>query len=475
MTRILMVASEAAPFAKTGGLADVLGSLPPALRTQGEDVAVVIPLYRSCPRSESTRLVVEGYGVQLGSKTYEVAIREALNRGVSYYLVDCPVLFDRDGLYGESGRDFSDNHVRFAVLSRTALDIARRIFRPHILHCHDWQAALAPIYLRTAFGSDPDLLGMKTVFTIHNLGYQGLFGPSILPEIGLNESLFRPEGIEFFGKVNLLKGGVIYSDFVSTVSRSYAELIQTPEYGFGLDGVLRARKSDVFGIVNGVDYCEWDPETDPHLPARYSVSDFGGKLICRRELLREFQLPTEGNDCPLIGIVGRLTSQKGIDVIAAAASEIFREDLLMVALGTGDPEYEDLFRHLASAHPGKFAVRIGYDNRLAHAITAGADMFLMPSRYEPCGLNQIYSLRYGTVPVVRATGGLDDTIDEGTGFKFSEYSPEAMLKCLRSALNVFRSDPERWKAMMIRGMQKDFSWGRTAAEYSKLYQRLLHE
>jgi starch synthase len=330
---------------------------------------------------------------------------------------------------------------------------------------------MTPTYLRTALTGDPTFTGIKTLFTIHNLGYQGLFPKSALAEIGLDPGLFHPGGVEFFGQVNFMKAGIAYSDALSTVSPTYAREIQTPEYGFGLDGLLRSRSDVLSGIVNGVDYTKWNPETDPYLAANYSAADLSGKMKCKQALLREFGFAT-AQSCPLIGIVTRLVSQKGADLIAAIGEDLAKEDLWLVALGSGEAKYDKLMLDLARAHPDKIAVRIGYDDALAHRIEAGADMFLMPSRYEPCGLNQIYSLRYGTIPVVRATGGLDDTIDEETGFKFREYAGPALLSAIREALAEFQS-PDRWQVRMRNAMAKDFSWNVSALEYERLYLKLL--
>jgi starch synthase len=465
-----MVSSEAAPFAKTGGLADVVGALPAALQPLGDQVAVVIPRYGSI-NLKTARRVYDKLPIYLGPAGFDVSIYQAA-AAYPVYLVDCPPLFERKGFYGESGMDYPDNHIRFAVFCRAALTVARSFFRTDIFHCHDWQAGLVPAFLRTVFATDPTFLGCKTLFTVHNLGYQGLFPRSALTEIALDGSVYRPDGMEFFGRISYIKGGISFADALNTVSPTYAREIQTPEFGFGLDGALRARSDALCGILNGVDYNEWNPETDRLIPARYSADDLSGKRLCKEELLREFGLPAEAMDRPLLGIVSRFTRQKGTDILTEVAAHIVAEDVYLVALGTGDPEYEALFRRLAAEHPGRIAVRVGFDNGLAHRIEAGADMFLMPSRYEPCGLNQIYSLRYGTVPVVRATGGLDDTIEEGTGFKFAEYSGEALLGGVRTATRAF-ADQEGWRQIMRRGMAKDFSWNASAAAYSALYRRML--
>ena len=465
-----MISSEAAPFAKTGGLADVVGSLPAALRSYGDEVAVVIPRYESIDLKNALR-VWDDLVVHLGPASYPVSIYRAPAE-YPVYLVDCPPLFDRTGFYGESGVDYPDNHIRFAVFCRAALSVARFLFRTDIFHCHDWQTGLVPAYLRTTFAGDPTFLGCRTLFTIHNLGYQGLFPRTVLAEVALDPAVYRPDGMEFFGQVSYLKAGIEFADAVSTVSPTYAREIQTPEFGFGMDVRLRARASVLSGILNGVDYADWSPSADAHIAARYSAQDLSGKAACKRQLLEEFGLPPAAIGRPLLGIVSRFTPQKGADILAEIAARIVAEDVYLVALGTGDAEYEDLFHRMQEEHPGRIAVRIGFDDVLAHRIEAGADIFLMPSRYEPCGLNQIYSLRYGTVPVVRATGGLDDTIEEGTGFKFAEYSGDAFLEAVRAAVRAFE-DQAAWRRMMLRGMAKDFSWKTSAAAYSELYRRLL--
>jgi starch synthase len=468
--KILMVASEAAPFAKTGGLADVVGSLPAALKSLGHEVAVLLPRYGVVDLSGAQR-VYDALPVWIPPSRYDTSLF-LIQQETPYYLLDCPELYDRPGLYGEGGLDYPDNHIRFAVLARVALELCRYVFRPDILHGHDWQAGLIPVYLRTTFANDPTFLAIRTLFTIHNVGYHGLFPAAALSEIGLDGAgVFRPAGLEFFGKVCYLKGGLHFSDWLNTVSPTYAREIQTPEYGFGLDGVLRDRSHMLTGILNGADYTEWNPETDPYIAAHYSAADLSGKRPCKQALVSEFGLPAEAMDAPLIGIVSRLTRQKGADLVVEAADGLVAEGFYLAALGSGEPQYEELFQAMAARHPARIALRLGYDNPLAHKIEAGADLFLMPSQYEPCGLNQMYSLKYGTVPVVRATGGLDDTIEPGTGFKFREYSAGALMDALQAARQAF-SDPDGWRAMMLAGMAKDFSWKVSAAEYARLYERL---
>jgi starch synthase len=468
--KILMVASEAAPFAKSGGLADVVGSLPAALKSLGHEAAVLLPRYATVDL-KGARRVYDSLPVWLPPARFDASLYR-IERETPFYFLDCPPLFDRAGLYGENGLDYPDNHVRFAALAQAALAVSRHVFRPDILHCHDWQAGLVPVYLRSTYAYDPTFLAVRTLFTVHNMGYHGLFPAEALNEIGLADAgVFRPDGLEFFGKVCYLKGGLCFSEALNTVSPTYAREIQTPEYGFGLDGVLRSRSHVLTGILNGVDYTDWNPETDRFIAAPYSRADLSGKRVCKQDLVNEFGLPADAMDAPLIGIVSRFTSQKGADLVAEIADGMTAEGYYLVALGTGEPQYEELFQAMAARHPGRIAVRIGFDNALAHKIEAGADLFLMPSRYEPCGLNQIFSLKYGTVPVVRATGGLDDTIEPGTGFKFWQYSGGALLDALRAARAAF-ADPEGWRAMMLAGMAKDFSWSVSAAQYARLYERL---
>jgi starch synthase len=464
-----MVASEATPFAKTGGLADVLGALPAALQERGEQVAVVIPSYRENRYPRPTREAYRDLFIPIGPG-YRVNILETTDRDLSYYFVQCPALYDRDGIYGAAGVDFPDNHLRFAVLSLAAIGVARHLFLADLLHLHDWQAALAPVYLREYFRGDPTFRRVKTLLTIHNLGYQGIFGPQVASELGLDPRWLNPEQPGVPGDVNFLKAGIAWSDAISTVSKGYAREIQTPEYGFGLDGFLR-KHGPITGIVNGVDYTQWSPEHDPHIARNYSATDLSGKRACKRAILAEYGLPHDNLDRPLAAIVSRFASQKGFDILADAAPLLLREDLDLVVLGSGDPVYESMFHALARAYPDQVGVQVGYDDPLSHRIEAGGDMFLMPSQYEPCGLNQIYSLKYGTVPVVRATGGLDDTIDEDTGFKFRDYSGDALLESVRLALKAFQNK-EQWARRMRRCMEKDFSWNASAGEYVELYRRL---
>jgi starch synthase len=473
MSRILMVASEVTPFAKTGGLADVLGALPKALAARGDQVAVVMPLYPKVGHyPEHLSPVYQDLRVWLGWRSLLVNILGTRQNGVDYYYVDAPELYARDGLYGEGNQDYGDNLERFAVLAHATLATIRHLFRPDIVHCHDWQAGLVPPLIRHQFRFDPSFYGMKLVFTIHNLGYQGQFDRQQLLNIGLDPSLYRPDLLEFYGRGNLLKGGIVFADWITTVSRAYAREIQTPDHGFGLDGLLRARSAVLSGILNGVDYTEWSPQTDKHIAANYSAKDLAGKRECKADLLREFGLPADDLDRPLIGVVSRFAWQKGFDLLCDTGEDLAREDVQFVALGSGDPGYEHALGSLAQRHPSKIAVRYGYNNPLSHKIEAGADMFVMPSRYEPSGLNQMYSLHYGTVPIVRATGGLDDTVDEAVGFKFWDYTREALIGTIRDALAAYADKP-KWLAMMRAGMARDHSWEHAAGEYQELYNGLL--
>lgn len=474
----MMVSSEVSPWAKSGGLADVLGALPNALAALGYHVAVVVPRYMHAADSPASR-VIDRMAVPLGDIQIEVGVWALpVNSGpgsVTLYFVENAALYGpesgREGLYGDAEGDYPDNHLRFAVLARAALEISRRLFHADVFHCHDWQASLLPVFLRDTLADDTEFAAAKTLLTIHNLGYQGLFDAAKLSEIGLGEHLFNMSQLEFWGQLNFLKAGIVFSDAINTVSRKYAQEIQTEEYGFGLDGLLRERSGVLSGILNGVDYTRWNPEADACLPARYSPEDLAGKRECKRALLSEMGLPERAINRPLLGIVSRFAAQKGFDLIGEVAPEIFEREVCLVVLGNGDARYEELFLDLRRDFPDKVAVKLGFSDPIAHRIEAGSDIFLMPSQYEPCGLNQIYSLKYGTVPVVRATGGLDDTIDESTGFKFADYNGSALLAAIREACHAWE-DHEAWEARMVRGMRRDFSWAPSALAYSELYERL---
>ncbi|MCI0403359.1 MAG: glycogen synthase, partial [Acidobacteria bacterium] len=404
--RIAFVASECVPFSKTGGLADVVGALPPALAALGHQVTVFLPRHRQSKLADA-KPVLRSVTVPFDDRYRFCSVLDGGEKaGVRFYFIDYPPFFDRDALYGTPSGDYPDNAERFSLFCRAALEATKILGAPDVFHCHDWQSALVPILLRSVYADDPVLRGAGIVFTIHNMGYQGVFPPDTLPLLQLSWDLFTMDKMEFYGKANFLKGALVFSDFITTVSKKYSQEIQTAEYGFGLEGVLRGRASTVTGILNGVDYNEWSPQTDRFTVAKFSPEDLSGKALCKKDLLAAFNVPESSAALPVIGIVSRFAAQKGFDLIAQIADRLVREEMIVVALGTGDQEYEELFRRLNKQYPQKFAVKVAYDNAIAHKIEAGADMFLMPSRYEPCGLNQIYSLKYGTVPAVRSTGGL---------------------------------------------------------------------
>src|ERR1700733_164560 len=445
---IAFAASECVPFSKTGGLADVVGALPRALVAAGHQVSVYVPRYRQTKLADA-RTVVRSITVPFDDRyRFCSVVTGGSHSGVNFYFVDYPPYFDREALYGTSAGDYPDNAERFALFSRAVLEASKILGVPNVFHCHDWQSALIPVLLRTQYAEDPAFRDASTVFTIHNMGYQGLFPPDTLPLLTLPWDLLAIDKMEFFGQVNFLKGALVYADFITTVSRKYSHEIQTAEFGFGLEGVLRDRASTVSGILNGVDYDEWSPQADKFIAAKYSPQDLLGKAQCKQDLLTAFGVKAADAKVPVIGIVSRFAAQKGFDLIAQIMDRLAREEMILVVLGTGDKLYEEMFQRLNKQFPNKIAIKVAYDNATAHKIEAGADMFLMPSRYEPCGLNQIYSLKYGTVPVVRATGGLDDTIEaydsttgRGTGFKFQAYDGAALLAAIEQALAIFKNEP----------------------------------
>jgi starch synthase len=474
---IAFAASEGVPFSKTGGLADVVGALPRALAAQGHQISVYLPRYRQTKLTDP-QTVVRSITVPYDDEyRFCSVVTAGASAGVRYYFVEYPPYFDREALYGTAAGDYPDNAERFAMFSRAVIEATKILGVPQVFHCHDWQSALVPVMLRSLYAEDPAFQDVATVLTIHNIGYQGLFPAEILPLLMLPWDLFTISKMEFFGQANFLKGALAFSDYVTTVSKKYSQEIQTTEYGFGLEGVLRDRAATVTGILNGVDYDEWSPESDKLIPAKYSPADLTGKAKDKQDLLATFGIKNADAKLPVIGIVSRFAAQKGFDLIAQIMDRLAREDMILVVLGTGDKVYEEMFLRLQKQFPQRIAVKVAYDNTIAHKIEAGAEMFLMPSRYEPCGLNQIYSLKYGTVPIVRATGGLDDTIEpwdartgKGTGFKFSEYSGESLLLTIKAALQAFR-DEASWQVLMRNGMTRDFSWGASAKEYVKVYER----
>ncbi len=474
--KVLFVASECAPFAKTGGLADVAGALPKALRPRGIDARVVMPLYRGI--AWSTLDVLDGaLSVPIGGGTAHGRVRlgRLPRSDAPVYFLEHHHYYDREYLYGSPTDAYSDNVERFTFLSRGALQLCRALgWHPDIVHANDWQTALVPVYIDTVEWAQP-LHGAASLYTIHNLAYQGVTDRGALFITGLGPEHDNSSEFEHFGTLNLTKAAIAHATLVTTVSPTYAREIRTPAFGYGLDGVLRARAGDLFGIVNGIDREEWNPATDPHLPARFDASDLGGKAVCKAELQKEAGLPVR-EDVPLFGLVARLVPQKGIDVLAHALDRILDLDLQLILLGTGDPEAESFFAQVADERGERFRAWLQFNNGRAHRIEAGCDFFLMPSRFEPCGLNQLYSLAYGTLPIVRATGGLADTVrgyDEragrGTGFSFHDLTPGALCDTVGWAVSTWYDRPEHVRRMRLEAMAEDYSWQHAAAEYEKLY------
>jgi starch synthase len=471
----LHIASECAPFVKTGGLGDVVGALPIAQRERGLDARVVLPLYRGIDWDALEPLPHTLIVPMGGFTAYGAARRGRLAGGVPVYFLEHLHYFDRAGLYGDGAGDFGDNVERFAYLCRGAFALARAEgFTPDVVHAHDWQAALAPAYVKTTEWGTP-LHGAGSVLTVHNLGYQGVFSPDRLGVTGLGAEHLRGEEFEHFGTLNLLKGGLAYADRIVAVSPTYAREICQPDKGAGLDGVIRARAGAVTGVLNGIDDKVWDPRVDPHIAANYGPDELGGKAACKASLQREAGLPARA-EVPLYGVITRLTGQKGMDVLLAALPAVLRWDVQLVVLGSGDPGLEAAFERLARAHPDKVAAFLRFDDALAHRIEAGCDFFVMPSRYEPCGMNQMYSLRYGTLPVVHATGGLADTVwnyDErtggGTGFVVNELNPRSLYDVLGWSLWAYHNRGQDVDRMRRVGMRQDFGWARAAAAYEDVY------
>ncbi len=476
--KVCFVTSEMTPFMKTGGLADVSASLPRALAHLGHHVTVFLPRYGPIPFppgefAGSVHVPVDP--VHRSAGFYRLSLED----GVEVVFIEHPAFFDRPLPYGVGNDDYADNRLRFAFLSRASLEYLRsRGQRPDVFHAHDWQTGLVPVYLKAFYWDDPALYRSPTLFTIHNLAYQGNFGGDTLDVLGLPWHLGSEDALGHHGAVSYMKAGIQFSEVVNTVSPRYAQEIQRKETGYGLDAVLRARGGDLVGSLNGVDYSEWDPRHDPHIAARYGPEDLAGKADCKGDLLRSFSLPEEPR-LPVVGIVSRLVAQKGFDIVVGAWYDLLQRPIRMVVLGTGEPAVEAGFRALAERAPDRFAVRLGYNEALAHKVIAGSDVFLMPSRYEPCGLTQMYSLRYGTVPVVRATGGLADTVEpwdavsgRGTGFRFDTPDGTGLIWALDQALGAMK-DGAAWHRLMRNGMARDFSWDRSAEQYVEAYRKAM--
>lgn len=479
--KILFAASEVAPFAKTGGLADVAGSLPLALAALGHDVRVVLPRYRQVdPLTYGLRHIAACYVPLSSWKERCDILAGTMGGAVPAYFINKDLYFNRPELYRTPQGDYHDNAERFIFFSRAVPELCRVLdFAPDIIHCNDWQTGLVPLYLRRFYAGAPQFHHSRTVFTIHNLGYQGIYWKRDLSLTGLGWDVFTPEILEFYDNINLLKAGITSADAVTTVSATYSREIRTPEFGHGLDGTLRSRAADLHGIVNGIDFDEWDPAKDPALPRHYTAARPAGKRECKRALQAELGLPQD--DDPVLGMVTRLTDQKGLDILLDAIPEVLGQQARLVILGTGDEHFHRRLASLGDRHRDRMRVLLRYDDTLARRIYAGSDLFLMPSRYEPCGLGQMHALRYGTVPVVRRTGGLADTVADydprtgkGTGFVFDEYSPRALAACVARALAVYRA-PKKWAVVMRAGMAADFSWTHSAKEYVKVYRKVLHK
>jgi starch synthase len=471
--KILLVSTEVHPFAKTGGLADVSGALPPALKRLGHDIRVIMPKYPCTTKAGKGMHALKVKLNSLGS--IGTLFQSELAENVPVYLIEQEEYYNREHIYGKPGSDYPDNVERFAYFCQAALEAAKKLdFKPDIIHCNDWHTGLIPLYLKT----DPWFSQTKTVFSIHNLGYQGNFPYSSLATTGLDESLFHEEGIEFYGQVSFMKGGLMFADTLATVSPAYSQEIQTSELGFGMEGILQKRSDDLHGILNGVDYGVWNPETDPLISVNYEPTSLSKKKQCREDLIQMFSLPLNKRT-PILCMITRLSEQKGIDLIMDAKDALNELDVSLLILGTGETRYETFFQHWSKEKPDRIATALKFDEALGHRILAGSDMLLMPSRYEPCGLTQMYALKYGTIPVVQDIGGLKNSVQEfsvktgkGVGFKFKIPSAKHFLKSLQKALSCYKQN-KTWKKLMLNGMAKDNSWEYSAKQYARLYQKTL--
>ena len=455
--KIAMVASEVVPFAKTGGLADVVGALPLALEDCGQEVIIIMPRYKCITdaKFKPSRISKDVMSVTIG-------------RNIKVYFIENDLYFERDGLYVDKNGDYKDNLERFAFFCRRALDLLKEIdFSADILHLHDWQSSLVAVYLKNLYFKFHFYKGMKSILTIHNLGYQGLFAKDEFPKLGLDETLFSVSGLEFYNQVSLLKGGIIFADFITTVSPTYAKEIQGTELGFGLDGLLRQRKNALSGIINGLDYYLWDPNTDSFIAQNFSVQNIEGKSFNKEKLQEICALPVN-KDIPVLGVVSRLVEAKGFDILAQGLDEICKMNVQLVILGIGELKYNKILEAAAKKHPKIISLNLKFDDPLAHKIYAGSDIFLMLSKYEPCGLGQLISLHYGTVPLVFKTGGLADTINKNNGFVFTSYTSEEFIGLLKKAVAAFK-DKKKWGRLVTNAMKCNFSWESSAKKYIHLY------
>jgi starch synthase len=486
--KILFVTAECAPFAKTGGLADVCGTLPKALAALGHEVRIVIPYYKGVRVAGFGKTLLKS-GVTISALAPESGLkrifqlRKDLLPGASIptYMVDQPDYFERERFYGDEAGDFGDNLDRFAFFAHAALACAQSEgFKPDVIHCHDWHTGLVPAYLRTLYAQDPYWKSTGTLFTIHNLAYQGLFPEHLFGRTGLPGSLWSADGVEFYGQVNFMKAALRFTDKINTVSPRYAEEIQGVELGCGLEGVLRTRKDALSGIINGLDYTEWSPEVDPHISHKYSKDSLPLKETFKHEFIKSLKLDWDVK-APLIGVVSRLDNMKGLNLLEEIMDYLVHMDLNFILLGTGDPRFMESFKRIGETYPDKASIHLTFSNELAHRIEAASDIFLMPSRFEPCGLNQLISLRYGTVPVVRATGGLADTVHEynakagtGNGFTFHEFNSMGLFNAIKRALELY-TNRDAWRTLQLRGMSQDFSWAASARQYGDLYHKVVHD
>lgn len=455
--KIAICASEVVPFAKTGGLADVAGALPLALEREKQDVIIIMPRYKAV---DSSKFKLK--------KLNDGTSWTTLGDNIKVYFIENDKYFNRDGLYQDKNADHKDNLERFAYYSRAALELLKQInFKADIIHCHDWQAALIPVYLKNLYLDDPFFKNICTVLTIHNIGYQGVFPKDDFAKLGLDWSLFNIEGLEFYGQVNILKGGIEFSDLINTVSPTYAKEIQDKEFAFGLEGLLNKRRDSIFGILNGLDYDIWDPGKDKFIAHKYSIDTLDQKVKDKADLQSICRLPVN-KALPLFGIVSRLAGQKGFDILAEGIDEICKMKIQMVVLGTGELVYHEIFQEMAAKYPNVISLNLKFDDSLAHKIYAGSDLFLMPSRYEPCGLGQLISLRYGSIPLVFKTGGLADTVNSANGFVFDNYNELDLVKTVKKAVAAFKNKAS-WLAQVARAMKCDFSWKSSAQKYLDLY------
>jgi starch synthase len=461
--KIVMCASEVVPFAKTGGLADVAGALPLALEKAGHEVIIVMPGYKAIRAKPA-----------LGVKQVRDGLSAAtIGKAIKVFFIDHDFYFSRDFLYGEKTGDYPDNIDRFSYFCRRTLDLLKEIsFKADIIHCHDWQSAMVPVYLKSAtYSTDPFYKAMRTVFTIHNIGYQGLFSKDDFPKLGLAWNFFGVDGLEYYDQINFLKGGIVFSDVINTVSDTYSKEIRTKEFGFGMEGILDQRKDALFGIINGLDYSIWDPAVDTFIASKFSPKDLSGKAACKEDLQKFCKFPLR-KDVPLFGVVSRLAQQKGFDIVAEGIDKMCRMDLQMVILGTGDEKYHKIMESMVKKYPRVISLHLKFDDTLAHKIYAGSDIFLMPSRYEPCGLGQMISMKYGSLPLVFKTGGLADTVDANNGFIFDKYSSSELLKTVKVALAAYKAS-EKWAKIVAKAMKCDFSWNESGKKYVQLYEKAI--